>query len=77
MSEEEKYEVTVLMREDVTTYPRIGEPVETTMVTYVAAGLPPSTISIPKAEYSLELEKKLIKEDIQRRLRVKPETYRV
>jgi len=75
--EKKEYEVTILMRETVTTYPRIGEPVETTMITYVAAGLAPNTITIPKEKYSLELEKKLIREDIERRLKVKPETYKV
>jgi len=75
--EEKEYEVTVLSRDDVTTFPRIGEAVETRMVTYVAAGLPPATIDIPKKEWTLELEKKLIREDIEKRLKVKPETYKV
>jgi len=77
VAKKEEYEVTVLIREDVTTYPRIGEPMETRMVTYVAAGLAPNTIRIPKKEWTLELEKKLIREDIERRLKVKPEVYKV
>jgi len=43
----------------------------------VAAGLPPNTIHIPAEEYSLEHEKQLIRKDIERRLKVKPETYTV
>jgi len=73
----EEYEVTIISREEVTTYPRIGEAVRTVQVTYQAADLPPATIPILKAEYSLEEEKKRIREDIERRLKVKPEVYRV
>jgi len=51
--------------------------VETRLVTYVGAGLPPSTISIPKEEWTPELEKKLIREDIEKRLLIKPETFKV
>jgi len=72
-----EYEVTVLARDEVTTFPKIRQPVETVLVTYVAAGLPPATVTIPKDEYSLELEKKLIKEDIEKRLKFKPETYKI
>jgi len=77
VAEEEKYEVTVIARDDVTTYPKLGVAVETRLITYVAAGLPPSTISIPKEEWTPELEKKLIREDIEKRLLVKPETFKV
>jgi len=76
-AEEEEISVTVLSRDEVVTYPKLRTPVTNILVTYVAAGLPPATITIPKDEYSLELEKKLIKEDIQKRLKVKPETYKV
>jgi len=77
VAEEEKYEVTVIARDDVTTYPKLGVAVETRLVTYVGAGLPPSTISIPKEEWTPELEKKLIREDIEKRLLIKPETFKV
>jgi len=77
VAEEEKYEVTVIARDDVTTYPKLGVAVETRLITYVAAGLPPSTISIPKEEWTPELEKKLIRKDIEKRLMMKPETYKV
>jgi len=77
VAEEGAYEVTVISRETVTTYPKLRVPVETVLVTYVAAGLPPGTITILKEEYSLDLEKKRIREDIERRLKVKPEVYKV
>jgi len=77
VAEEEAHEVTVISRETVTTYPKLRVPVETVLVTYVAAGLPPATVTILKEEYSLEAEKKRIREDIERRLKVKPEVYKV
>jgi len=77
VAEEEAYEVTVISRETVTTYPKLRVPVETVLVTYVAAGLPPGTVTILKEEYSIEAEKKRIREDIERRLKVKPEVYKV
>jgi len=78
MAEEEKkeYEWTVLSRETVTTYPRIGEPVETIIVTYVGEGLPPHDVHIPKEEWSPEEEDKRIAADIHQRLRFKPEVRR-
>jgi len=76
-AKKQEYEVTIISRETITTYPRIGEAVRTVLVTYQAADLPPATISIPEAEYSLEEEKKRIRADIERRLKVKPEVYRV
>lgn len=56
-----------------------GLPTEFTqvLVTYDAPGFPPLTVFISKAEYSLELEKKLILEDLARRKAAKPETFRV
>ena len=77
MAKKQEYNVTVFPRDDVTTYPKVGVAVEMRMVTYVAAGLPPNTLSIPKEEWTPELEKKLILEDIERRLKVKPETFKV
>lgn len=78
MSEEEReFEVTVISREDVTTFPKIATPVISRLVTYVAAGLPPATVTIPKDKWTLEFEKELIKKDVQARLKRKPETYRV
>jgi len=75
--EKPEYDVTVIARDDVKTYPKIGVEVETRLVTYVAAGLPPNTLSIPREKWTPELEKKLIREDIEKRLPVKPESYKV
>jgi len=78
MSEKRKeYDVTVLKRTEVTIYPKLGEQQVQVMITYVAAGLPPRTIIIPKEEYSLEKEKELIRKDIEERLKEKPEVYKV
>jgi len=78
MSEEEKkYNVTILSRRTVSTFPRLGEEVRMVYVTYVAAGLPPATVMIPEEEYSVELEKETIRKDIEERLKRKPETYTV
>ena len=75
--EKKEYDVTVISRDDVTTYPKIGVAVETRLITYVAAGLPPNTLSILKEEWTPELEKKLIREAIEKRLKAKPETFKV
>lgn len=75
--EEEGYDVTVISREEVVTYPKIATPVVQVLVTYVAAGLPPATVRIPKTEYSLDSEKAAIKEDIAARKARKVERYRI
>jgi len=77
MAKEPEYDVVVLAREEETRFPKIATPVIYMRITYVAAGLPPETIWIPKPEYSIEEEKKRIREDIERRLKLKPETYKV
>jgi len=73
----EEYEVTVLSRETITTFPKIDTPVETVLVTYVAMGLPPYTLHIPKKEWSKEKERELIRKSIETRLKVKPEKFKV
>jgi len=74
---EPEISVTVIRRREVTTYPKIGQAVVNVLVTYVAAGLPPGTVTIPKDKYSVDLEKDLIRKDIQDRLQVRPESYKV
>lgn len=73
----EEIPVTVLSRREITVYPKIREPVQQILVTYVGAGLPPHTLTIDKEKYKPENEKKLIRADIERRLKEKPETFRV
>lgn len=73
----EEYTVTVLSRRPITVYPKLNQPVNQIMVSYVAAGLAPATVTINREDYTREVEKKLIKEDIQRRLKERPETFKV
>ena len=77
MAAEREYDVTVISRDEVTTYPKIATPVVNVLVTYVAAGLPPHTVTIPKDEHTLDVEKTRIREDIEKRLKAKPESYKV
>lgn len=72
-----EYDVTVLSRDTVTTFPKIAQPVEVVHVTYVAESLPPATVFIEKAKYTPEFEKKVIREDITRRLQQRPESFKV
>ena len=73
----ETYEVTVISREDVTTFPKLGEALIVRQISYVGAGLPPATVTIEKGVWDPELEKKTIREDLERRLKQKVETFRV
>jgi len=75
--EKQKYRVTILARDDVTTFTEEGEPVEVRRTVYVAAGLSPAPVEIPREEWTLEKEKELVRKDIERRLKEKPETYEV
>jgi len=77
INQKKEYNVTVLSRDEIVTYPKLGEKAEQILVTYVAAGLAPRTLTIPKKEYSLEKEKELIRQDIEERLKKKPESYKV
>jgi len=72
-----EYDVYVLSRREVTVFPKPNVPEQQTIVTYVAAGLPPASITIMKKEYTLDKEKQLIKADIEKRLTTKPEQYKV
>lgn len=75
--QEKKQNVVILNRSTVTTYPKLNQPAETMLVTYVAAGLPPHTLHIPMEEYSEPKEKQLIKKSIEERINSRPETYEV
>jgi len=74
---EPEFDVTVISRDEVTTFPKIAQPVIIVQVTYVGAGLPPATVFIEKDKYTPEFERRTIREDIQRRLKTKPESFRV
>jgi len=79
LSKEEKREikVTVLNRREVSVFPKIGVEVKTMKITYIGAGLSPHTLTIEKTKWTKELEKKLIRESIEERLKEKPETFTV
>lgn len=72
-----EYDVVVLSRDEVVTYPKLNQPETTVLVTYVSAGLPPHTLHIPKEGWSEPKEKQLIRKSIEARLKAKPETYKV
>ena len=72
-----EHKVTVLSRNEITTYPSINDPQQQVIITYVGANLAPSSIRIMKDDYSLEAEKKAIRADIDRRLKQKAESYTV
>ena len=75
--EKEKLEVTILSRNEYTTYPKLKQAVVNIDITYIYKDMPPRTITIPKAEYTKDVEKKKIKADIEEQLKVKPETYEI
>jgi hypothetical protein len=72
-----QYDVEITDRFEVTDYPKVRQPVQVVLVTYVAAGLSPSTVRILKAEFTPQLERERIKADIEARLKEKPTTFRV
>ncbi len=74
---EKGIQVTILARHELTLYPKPGQPVRYIAVTYLAPGMPPRTIYIPKDEYSKEREKDLIRKDIEEYEKAKPETITV
>jgi len=78
MSEKgKKYNVAVLSRDEITTYPKLGVPMITVLVTYVGAGLPPHTVRIPKDNYTPDAEKKLIRASIDDRVTKRSESFEV
>ena len=77
MSKRQEYDVTVIKRDEVTTFPKIAQPVINVLITYVGAGLAPRTVTIPKDKYTPALEKKLIREDLEKKLKEKAETFKV
>jgi len=76
-TKKEKFNVTVLSRDTITTYPALGEAVKMVLVTYIAAGLPPFTVRIPEAKMTPETEKTVIKASIENRLAKKTEAFTV
>lgn len=57
---------TVIRDEKYTISPKLGERKVVRMITYTSGELPPRTIQIPEDKYTKELEKKMVKEDIEK-----------
>ena len=69
--------VTILRRTDLPTYPTPTEVVILRAITYQADMLPPRTIYIDKEEWTPDLEKDRIREDIEKVKAEVPESYEV
>lgn len=72
-----EFNVTVLSRTEIETYPKLGVKESRTHTTYVAAGLAPKTIFMLTKEWTLQKEKTAIRVDIEARLKARPEAYTV
>jgi len=75
--QEEGIPVTVLVRREISNYPKINYEVKMILVTYIGAGLAPATIQIEKLKYTPQLEKQMIHQDLEARMKKRPETYKV
>lgn len=69
MAEEQKpkHRIRVLKRTPITTSPRPGETVTTLAISYQVDSSPPRTIWIDKEKWSLEVEKEMVRKDIEER----------
>jgi len=72
-----EYEVEILSRADIVTYPRLTEPVPTRRITFYHWPYPPQTVDIPIEEWSLEEERKRIRKAIEELRKAKAEVYKV
>jgi len=77
LMDRKEYDVTILSRDTIVTYPRMDVKKEVVHITYVASGLPPYTIRIPKDEWNLPREREQIRASIESRLKKKTERYKV
>lgn len=75
--EKKEYNVTVLSQREVSVFPEVGREVKQVQVTYVAAGLPPATVTIPKEKFNEALLKQTIRKHIEQRLKEKPVSFTV
>ena len=69
-------EVTIT-RTEMQTVDEAGEPVTVVAVTFRSRSIPPTTIWIPKSEWTPELEEKLIKEKIKELRKRKAEKKKI
>ena len=66
-AEKPKHRIRVLRRTPITTSPRPGEVVTTLAISYQADDRPVRTIWIDQAKWSAEVEKEMIRKDIEER----------
>ncbi len=69
--------VSILRRTDLPTYPTPDKVVIITAITYQADMLPPRTIYIDKDEWTPDIEKDRIREDIEKVKTAVPESFEV
>ena len=73
----EEVEVEILERRDVTIYPSLTEEKKIKRVTFVAPGMPPTTIEIPLDEYTPDVEEARIRQAIREYKESKTEVKRI
>lgn len=73
----EEIEITILDRAEMITYPTIEKEVKVMSITFIAPGIPPLTVRIPKEEYTPEREDEEIRKAIGEYKKVKPEIKRI
>jgi|FaiFalDrversion3_1042247.scaffolds.fasta_scaffold00368_2 hypothetical protein len=76
MSKPPEEEVRV-MRQEMTIFPQPGKAERVYAITFITSDLGPRTIFIPVSQWSPEVEKQKIREEIQRLRKASPETFRI
>jgi hypothetical protein len=76
MSKPPEEEVRV-MRQEMTIFPQPGKAERVYAITFITSDLGPRTIFIPVSQWSPEVEKAKIKEEIARLRKASPETFRI
>jgi hypothetical protein len=66
-----------IFRQEMTIFPTPGKAERVYAVTFITSDLGPRTIFIPVAQWSPEVEKQKIREEIQRLRKATPETFRI
>jgi len=72
--EKVEYHVTIVDRHETPVFVAPEQAVVMKVITYSYGDFPPRTIWIPLKEYSPEREKEEIRKDIEKLLKIKPET---
>ena len=79
MAEEKReYKVQIIAERDVTTTPALGEPRTTVVITFTTPALTfPVTVFLEKEKDTPEERKRVIRDEIEKRLKFKPTTLTV